>query len=271
VVDAVGYLKQRLLLMRSVPQRRWWLARMAVVGLAACLSAAAAWSQGAPAARSGPAAVEGNDTRLRFRLLFLGTAQELPADLFYIHRRQRVPLQINRVSRSPVYDYLGPVPIALYRGDPPELAASFTPPDGVREGLVLLSPRRTPGRAGEPQFDSFVLDDGLDRLPPGALRMVNLTGLAIAAQLQGEVFQIGPGPSQVFRLGRGNETADVTLRLAAPREGEMRIVHQANFKMPPDERAVLFLLPPRDPASAVVVQVRWLREKVTHPPPGRRG
>lgn len=256
------------------PVRRGFLARWATVVLVASLAAVGVLAQGNPsgAAPSGPAAVAGSDIRLRFRLIFLGAANELPADLFYIHRRQRTPLQINRVSRSPVYDYLGPVPIVLYRGDPPEVAASFTPPDGVREGLVLLSPRRTPARAGEPQFESFVLDDGLDRLPPGALRMVNFTGLQIVAQLQGEIFQIGPGPSQVFRLGRGNETADVSLRLAAPREGEMRIVHQATFKMPPDERAILFLLPPRDAASATVVQVRWLREQITNPPPpARRG
>lgn len=188
-----------------------------------------------------------------------------------------VPLAFNRQRRSPALPGPRNGSITFHRRqtNPDTGKPEYVPvaqcawPADVKTALFIFMPRTAPA-PGEPQFDVFACDDGLDTFPPETLRVINTTRVTFKARVGRETLDIPPGPSRIFAttafIPPNEEAPDpgMPLYLAVQGEGGAFLLYDAPLAVSTRTRVLVLVLPPAK-AGSTRVQVRAIHQ--TLPPP----
>jgi hypothetical protein len=167
-----------------------------------------------------------------------------------------VPLVFYPTARSPRYTYEGGNPLRFYlpanNGTTSAPAGEVTIPPGVRDGLLLFTPASGPGG---PRYSVRLIDDGPGRHPPGAIAIVNLSGLPLRGTVGRTEMVLKDGLNTPVKIAR---SAPVMLRTMF--RGRLYQSYAGTVELEAGERALLILLPPYR-AGSLEVQSRLMMDE----------
>src|SRR5262249_51706573 len=106
------------------------------------------------------------------------------ANLVFVPRPNVAPQPVlfYPTARSPRYEYRGAMPLRFVDTKSNSIVAEASLPANIDDALLLFLPVE-PAPAGGLRFRIAVLADDAARLAPGALAIVNLSGLALAGRV----------------------------------------------------------------------------------------
>lgn len=227
---------------------------------------------------SGPSASAQPAVARTFTVLAGGAADW--AELYYAAGpgSDYAPLAFNRQRRSPALAGPRNGSITFHRrqtnpdtGKPEYLpVAQGVWPADVTTALFVFMPRAA-SAPGEPQFDVFACDDGLETFPPETLRVVNTTRATFKARVGLETLDIPPGPSRIFSttafIPPNEEAPDpgMPLYLAVQGESGAFLLYDAPLSVGSRTRVLLLVLPPVKAGSSRI-QVRAIHQTIPLPP-----
>lgn len=193
-------------------------------------------------------------------------------------------IKFKRRERSNVIDYSGPNPVVFFttqgEADRPEsrrIVATASIPDGVTKALVLLLPEGDSHRA-------IAINDSRESFPVGSLKVLNVLGSPIYAQIGEERVVLEPGASKPISLldfvGRTREREIVTggtnnervetitsidntapIRFAVRKDGRYEHIYDSPLQVSPRMRYLLIALPNlSDPDSSQINTVMLYEE-----------
>jgi hypothetical protein len=212
---------------------------------------------------SGQALAVGSSTSASFRVEFTLAIVDgkVPVDVFFTDEKGNpTPVVMNSATRSPVYVYSGPQRMLLWAkggttGRVPFAAVNFSPDHKRALVLIMANPNVV---AGQPTHLGLAVEDTLSAAPRGSLRILNLSGSDLGADLAGRQFRLGPGPSQAFNILREANAEPTFLRLARLKGDDVRMVFQGKIGATPTERITIVVLSGPNPDSPP--KARILRE-----------
>jgi hypothetical protein len=166
-------------------------------------------------------------------------------------------------ARSPHYHYAGPGALQFLDAISGAVAAEVLLPPELRTGLLIFSAVPAPS-PGAPRYRIRVVDDSAAAHPPGALRILNSSGLRLSGAINRRPVVLEEGANGPYRVG-----AAAAIELRTPFRAQSYQAYAATIALGPADRAVLLLLPPYRP-GALEVQSRVLVDTPS-PPPTKRG
>lgn len=156
-------------------------------------------------------------------------------------------------ARSPRYDYRGAMPLRFVDETTGEVVAEASIPAEIREPLLLFSAVQNTGKMPVPlKYQIAVLDDSATRLAPGALAIINLSGLALSGTIGRETVTLKAGLNPPLAIGRA---AKIELRTKFKNRTYQSYAN--TVQLTPRQRALLVLFPPFN-AGSLEVQSRLL-------------
>lgn len=181
-----------------------------------------------------------------------------------------LPLQLNNSTRSPVYTTSGPFPLLIW-GRPssaapkvPVAAVSIAP--GSRRVLIVLMPAPK-AQLAQSSHVGLAVEDAWETNPAGSLRFFNFTGRKVAAQMQGQVLELGGGASKPFvvatQVKPPAQSEPVLLRLAQQDETDYRMFYDGKVSATAQERLIALLIPSQ--VEGGLCRMRILREALPKP------
>lgn len=182
--------------------------------------------------------------------------------VYYLDGEELTELKFRASGRSEVTILPGSFPLLFYsapdRGStvPRPIARLGNRPSGSLP-LLIFRPLRNSIENGD-KYSVIVFDDNERLLPQSHIVFFNLSGFGLRCRVNGASFDLNDG---------SNSNSFFVNRRIVPEfthaEGEIRI-DSSTVECEPDERLLLFLLPPFIEGSAEV-QYRLLRETVNRP------
>jgi hypothetical protein len=158
-------------------------------------------------------------------------------------------------ARSPRFEYRGPMPLRFVdAGSGAVVAEAKIPPD-IREPFLLFSPATGSAASGGLRYQIAVLDDSHVRHGRGGLAIINLSGMPLSGSVNRETVTLRAGLNPTFAVGR---SAKVALRTTF--NGRSYTSYTGEFRLAPNERALLILFPPYYKGS-LEVQSRLLVDR----------
>lgn len=163
------------------------------------------------------------------------------ADLTFVPRPNAEPRAIvfYPTARSPRYEYRGAMPLRFVDSQSGDVVAEAAIPAAMADALLLFLPPEKPNDSGTLKYRIAVLDDGAARHGPGGLGIINLSGLALTATVNGTAVGVKPGLNPTIQAGR---SARVVLRTEF--KGQPYQSYAGTIALGANQRALLILFPP---------------------------
>jgi hypothetical protein len=189
------------------------------------------------------------------------------ADLSFAARAAAAPqkLVFQPTARSPRYEYRGAMPLYFVDATSGAVVAEANIPPNIHDALLLFTPMESAspvktekGSVAPLRYQVAVLDDAAARHGPGALAILNLSGLALSGTVNNERVTLKAGLNPTLAVGR---SAKVTLSTAFKNRTYQSYANTVTLGR--NERALLILFPPFYKGS-LEVQSRLLIDQ----PPG---
>jgi hypothetical protein len=165
-------------------------------------------------------------------------------------------------ARSPQYSYAGPASLQFVDVNSGAVVAEVMLPPDLHTGLLLFAAEPAPAPAG-PRYRVSVVDDSTATHPPGALLILNNSGLKLSGTINRRHVVLQDGANGPYRLGASRD-----IELRTPFRGRSYQSYAATLALDPAGRAVLLLCPPYRPGS-LEVQSRVLLDAPPAPPATR--
>ncbi len=191
------------------------------------------------------------------------------ADVAYVPRANANPqkLQFQPTARSARYEYRGAMPLRFFDATSGAVVAEANIPAGMRDALLLFTPIEgsAPALATAPKagtstlrYQVAVMDDSVAQLAPGALAIVNLSGLTLSGTVNTEKVTLKAGLNPPLAVGGAAKIAFNTTF-----KNRVYQSYAGTATLRRNERALLILFPPFY-AGSLEVQSRLLLDQ----PPG---
>jgi len=217
-------------------------------------------------ARAQVSPASSKEVSLRFTVFALGGVEGVA----YRPRADKPPcvLKFYTAYRSAEYSYKGAPRLVFFdenaTGENAAPIAIYDIPEGAKSMLLLFSTRRRATAAGL-KYDVRGFDDGVEVVPAGHFRTINLSGREYVGLYGVDRFAIPEGVGATHP-GRGT----IALRFAAWVDGKWMPTGIHEFTMSPRDRVTLIFYPPSNRA-ALYPLVRRLTETMSAPTTGKKG
>jgi hypothetical protein len=158
-------------------------------------------------------------------------------------------------SRSPVYDYAGPMPLQFMDEKSGEIVASVDVPAEIQEPLLVFFPLQRPSDRGL-RFHVYVHDDAKTRHGAGGLAVLNFSGLALSGTLDHTHVEWQDGYYGPYAVG-----ASAAMQLSTLFRARKIQSYAETVALGKNGRALLILLPPFRKGS-LEIQSRVLLDEI---------
>lgn len=142
--------------------------------------------------------------------------------------------------------------------DSANIVAKTRLPAGFRSGIFMLLPGS--GGAGDPPFRVLVIDDSKKSFPPGSLKILNLSPLAVSISLEKEVFNFKSGETRVIEDPPVGPSQSSGMIAKAFKDGEWRKIGSGIWPHPGSKRILQVLF--ENPTNKQV-ELRGIRDIAT--------
>ena len=229
----------------------------------ACCGPVLAQAPAAPVAPAAPAAVPGLQVRgLSFQL-------DSPPPEVYVHDPAaggKVPGIKLEVKSYLNHEFSGlPLkgdslvftnsaePAALK--DPASIVAKAKLPAGFRSGIFMFLP--STGKPGDPPFRVLVIGDTRRDFPPGSVKILNLSQLAVRIQLETKVYEFKSGETKIIEDPPVAENNSSGMKAFSFTDGEWHRIASGVWPHPGEKRVLQVLF--TNPATQQV-EIRGVRD-----------
>lgn len=170
------------------------------------------------------------------------------------------PVKFLPTARSPRYEYRGAMPLRFVDPDTRAVVAEASIPPGLRDPLLLFLPADPSATgAGKMRYQVAVLDDGPARYGPGALAVINLSGLTLQGTINDQAVALKAGLNPAVAVGRSAK-----VRLTTTSKQRTYQAYAGQVSLGRHDRALLILFPPYYQGS-MEVQSRLLVDQPVAP------
>ncbi|HEY9249300.1 MAG TPA: hypothetical protein VIO38_09225 [Rariglobus sp.] len=168
--------------------------------------------------------------------------REIP-EAFYEVDGKRLPLPLYRGAISQEQRFAGPPTLVLFREE--------TTPDGVVKKVPLATVRLNPPPAKnllvvwmekDGSYNTAVLADEAETLPPGHARFINITGRRLALNCNGQTYVTEPGGRQVVAAAKGGVGIKVAVEVES--RGKWKLATMSAVRVRPNNRVTVFIADP---------------------------
>jgi hypothetical protein len=123
--------------------------------------------------------------------------------------------------------------------DSANIVARTRLPAGFRSGIFMFLPGSA--KAGDPPFRVLVIDDSKKSFPPGSLKILNLSPLAVSISLEKEVFNFKSGETRVIEDPPVGPSQSSGMIAKAFKDGEWRKIGSGIWPHPGSKRILQVL------------------------------
>lgn len=169
-------------------------------------------------------------------------APEFP-QLFYLTNNEYHEVEFEIGNLSKTYPYRGTTQLTFFtRETAPSGETLFSPAFSVEldstwsDVLVVAVPKLS----GTGRFVSIAAGVSIEEIPPGTIRVYNLSDLTIVFRAQDNIFEMSPLASAIVNI-RNIKKNIIPIALAIKDNEELKLVYRRRWSIRPDARGIYFL------------------------------